>query len=51
MKANSVLAPPVISEADFQKFAEFFHRKTGIHFEPAKRYFVDKRLVERIGTP
>lgn len=48
MKANSVLAPPVISDADFQKFAEFFHRKTGIHFEPAKRYFVDKRLVERI---
>jgi chemotaxis protein methyltransferase CheR len=38
----------VISDADFQKFAEFFHRKTGIHFEPAKRYFVDKRLVERI---
>ncbi len=48
MKAASVLAPPEISDADFQKFAEFFHRKTGIHFEPSKRYFVDKRLVERI---
>jgi chemotaxis protein methyltransferase CheR len=48
MKAATTLAPPVITEADFQKFAEFFHRKTGIHFEPAKRYFVDKRLVERI---
>jgi chemotaxis protein methyltransferase CheR len=48
MKACAVLADPVISDADFQKFAEFFHRKTGIHFEPAKRYFVDKRLVERI---
>jgi chemotaxis protein methyltransferase CheR len=48
MKANSVLAAPMISDTDFQKFAEFFHRKTGIHFEPAKRYFVDKRLIERI---
>jgi chemotaxis protein methyltransferase CheR len=48
MRAVSVPAPPLISEADFQKFAEFFHRKTGIHFEASKRYFVDKRLIERI---
>jgi chemotaxis protein methyltransferase CheR len=48
MKTSPVLAPPVISDADFQKFAEFFHRKTGIHFEASKRYFVDKRLIERI---
>ncbi|MBA2722757.1 MAG: protein-glutamate O-methyltransferase CheR [Methylibium sp.] len=48
MKAASVATPPVISDADFQKFAEFFHRKTGIHFEVSKRYFVDKRLIERI---
>ena len=41
-------AKPVITDADFQKFAEFFYRKTGIHFEEAKRYFVDKRLVDRI---
>jgi chemotaxis protein methyltransferase CheR len=37
-----------ISAEDFQKFREFFYRKTGIQFEPAKRYFVDKRLQERI---
>ncbi len=37
-----------ISEADFQKFREFFYRKTGIQFDSSKRYFVDKRLVERI---
>jgi chemotaxis protein methyltransferase CheR len=42
------LAPVVITDADFQKFAEFFYRKTGIHFDDGKRYFVDKRLVERI---
>jgi chemotaxis protein methyltransferase CheR len=48
MNSGNVLARPVISDADFQKFAEFFHRKTGIHFEASKRYFVDKRLIERI---
>ena len=37
-----------ITEDDFQKFREFFYRKTGINFESSKRYFVDKRLIERI---
>ena len=43
-----------VSEEDFLKFREFFYRKTGIYFEESKRYFVDKRLVERLeatGTP
>jgi chemotaxis protein methyltransferase CheR len=48
MKAAAVAAPPVITDADFQKFAEYFYRKTGIHFDDGKRYFVDKRLQERI---
>src|ERR1700722_15002581 len=39
-----------ISEDDFLKFQEFFYRKTGIRFEETKRYFVDKRLLERIGA-
>ena len=38
----------VIEEDDFQKFREFFYRKTGIHFDDSKRYFVDKRLIERM---
>ncbi len=37
-----------ISDEDFRKFREFFYRKTGIYFEDGKRYFVDKRLLERI---
>ncbi|MBK1720694.1 CheR family methyltransferase [Thiocystis violacea] len=37
-----------ISAEDFQKFREFFYRKTGIQFDASKRYFVDKRLVERV---
>jgi len=42
------MAEITISEDDFKKFREYFYRKTGIHFEDSKRYFVDKRLVERI---
>ena len=39
---------PGITEEDFLKFKEFFYRRTGISFEASKRYFVDKRLIERI---
>ena len=38
----------VITGEDFLKFREFFYRKTGILFSESKRYFVDKRLSERI---
>ncbi|WP_247871687.1 MULTISPECIES: protein-glutamate O-methyltransferase CheR [unclassified Azospirillum] len=37
-----------ISDEDFARFQEFFYRKTGISFDAKKRYFVDKRLVDRV---
>jgi len=37
-----------ISESEYQKFCEFFYRRTGISFGDNKRYFVDKRLIGRI---
>ncbi|MEI6744594.1 MAG: protein-glutamate O-methyltransferase CheR [Methylococcaceae bacterium] len=39
-----------ISDEDFLKFKEYFYRKTGMLFEDSKRYFVDKRLIDRIET-
>ena len=48
MKADYKMGATSISEMDFEKFREFFYRKTGIQFESSKRYFVDKRLEERI---
>ena len=54
MRADPAEAPITISDEDFLKFQEFFYRKTGIQFDQSKRYFVDKRLVERIeatGSP
>jgi chemotaxis protein methyltransferase CheR len=38
----------VITKHDFDRFRDFFYRKTGIFFEDSKRYFVDKRLINRI---
>jgi chemotaxis protein methyltransferase CheR len=37
-----------IGQEDFLKFREFFYRKTGIQFDDSKRYFVDRRLIDRI---
>ncbi len=37
-----------IKDGDFTRFRDFFYRKTGIHFDDSKRYFVDKRLIERM---
>ena len=38
----------VINDSEFARFRDFFYRKTGIRFEDSKRYFVDKRLLERM---
>jgi len=48
MRGDPEAAQTLISEDDFLKFQEYFYRKTGIQFDNAKRYFVDKRLIERI---
>ncbi|MBB1251412.1 protein-glutamate O-methyltransferase CheR [Rhizobium sp. G21] len=39
-----------ISADDFTRFAEYFYRRTGIHFDASKRYFVDRRLSDRIAA-
>jgi chemotaxis protein methyltransferase CheR len=44
------MADTKLTEEDFKKFQEFFYRKTGIQFEQSKRYFVDKRLIERMAA-
>ncbi len=37
-----------ITRGDFERFRDYFYRKTGIYFDDSKRYYVDKRLVERM---
>jgi len=33
-----------LSDLDFEKFREYFYKRTGIQFTAAKRYFVDRRI-------
>ncbi|MGD0105515.1 MAG: protein-glutamate O-methyltransferase CheR [Rhodopila sp.] len=39
---------PVITASEYSKFCEFFYRRTGMMFGENKRYYVDKRLIDRI---
>ena len=39
---------PSITQQEFAKFCEFFYRKTGIIFSESKRYFVERRVLERM---
>jgi chemotaxis protein methyltransferase CheR len=49
MSAQDSDGPSVtISEAQYEKFCEYLYRRTGISFGANKRYFVDKRLIDRI---
>jgi chemotaxis protein methyltransferase CheR len=41
-------APAELSEDEFRRFCEFFYRRTGIQFGANKRYFVDKRVLDRV---
>lgn len=41
---------PSLSAHEFAKFCEFFYRKTGIVFTENKRYFVERRIFERMAA-
>lgn len=48
MNPTSTATDIAITEAEFERFRDWFYRKTGIFFEPGKRYFVDTRLADCI---
>ena len=37
-------AQPGLSDVEFERFRDYFYKRTGIQFTTAKRYFVDKRI-------
>jgi chemotaxis protein methyltransferase CheR len=37
-----------VSDEEFAKFCEFFYRKTGIMFDAKKKYFAERRIVDRM---
>lgn len=43
-------AAPALVVEDVVAFCDFFYRKTGISLDAGRRYFIDKRLEERIAA-
>jgi chemotaxis protein methyltransferase CheR len=41
---------PALTEDEFRKLCEFLYRRTGMVFTEAKRYYVERRVVERMGA-
>jgi chemotaxis methyl-accepting protein methylase len=38
----------VLSDEEFAKFCEYFYRKTGIMFDAKKKYFAERRIIDRM---
>src|SRR5688572_19082286 len=50
---NSRLPVPdarVLNEEDFRRLCEFLYRRTGMVFGEAKRYYVERRVLERMSA-
>ena len=41
---------PALTEEEFRKLCEFLYRRTGMVFTEAKRYYVERRVVERMNA-
>lgn len=45
MSIRPVTDATSLSDADFERFRDWFYRRSGVHFASNKRYFVDKRVT------
>jgi chemotaxis protein methyltransferase CheR len=48
-QAPEARAPPVTHE-DVRRLCDFLYRRTGMLFDDSKRYYIDRRLAERIAA-
>ncbi|HEY0836965.1 MAG TPA: protein-glutamate O-methyltransferase CheR [Azospirillum sp.] len=40
--------PDIVTDEEFSRFCEFIYRRTGLAYGEAKRYFIDRRILERV---
>jgi chemotaxis protein methyltransferase CheR len=45
-----VVEPAAVTEEDFRKLAEFLYRRTGMVFTESKRYYVERRIADRMSA-
>jgi chemotaxis protein methyltransferase CheR len=43
-----VIEPQVVTAEEFRRLCEFLYRRTGLVFTEAKRYYVERRVINRI---
>lgn len=43
-------AEPALSSSDLQRFCEYLYRRTGMTFGESKRYYIDRRVGERMAA-
>jgi chemotaxis protein methyltransferase CheR len=41
---------PALTEDEFRRLCDFLYRRTGMVFTEAKRYYVERRVIERMST-
>jgi len=41
---------PVVSPEEFQRLCDFFYRRTGMVFTEAKRYYIERRVLDRMSA-
>ncbi|MFX8660905.1 hypothetical protein ABTM16_19815, partial [Acinetobacter baumannii] len=42
--------PPAATTEEFRRLCDFLYRRTGMAFSLARRYFVDRRLADRMAA-
>jgi len=40
--------PPALTDEEFRRLCDFLYRRTGMSFSDAKRYYVERRIAERM---
>lgn len=40
--------PDIVTDDEFNRFCEFIYRRTGLAYGEAKRYFIDRRILDRV---
>jgi chemotaxis protein methyltransferase CheR len=47
-RRSPVIEPAPLTEEEFRRLCDFLYRRTGMVFNEAKRYYVDRRLIDRM---
>jgi chemotaxis protein methyltransferase CheR len=50
MRMSAPLDPPLLTADELNRLSQFVYKRTGMLFEEKKRYYIDRRVADRIGA-